>query len=111
MPRTLHVEPVEAALGKRTEAMGAKFLERVKFHDHEIQSHMPGSGDLARMIAANVGVIDKAGHSCEQCSDDSEQHSVKGTAHQIGHFWKSEANEIEQETQNKKSDWKMNQHR
>src|SRR5207244_3592333 len=30
MPRALHVEPMEAALGERSKAMGAKFLKAVK---------------------------------------------------------------------------------
>jgi hypothetical protein len=72
---------------------------------------MPGSCRLAGMIAANVGVIDKAGHGCEQRGDDSEKHCVEGAAHQIWRSWKSQANEIEQETQNQKPDRKMHQHR
>src|SRR5437660_9410318 len=40
-------------------------IDSVNCHDHEIQNHVPGSCGLAWMIAANVGVIDKAGHSCE----------------------------------------------
>src|SRR6266704_2181824 len=63
------------------------------------------------MIAANVRVIDKAGHRGEQRCDDSEEHCVKGTAQQTWHFRKSQANEIEQKTQNQKPDRKMNQHR
>ena len=72
---------------------------------------MSASYDLAWVIAANVGVINEAGQSREQRCDDSEEHCVKGTAQQTWHFRKSQANEIEQETQDKKSNWKMNQHR
>ena len=63
------------------------------------------------MIAANIGVIDKAGHSRKQCGDDSEEHCIEGASHQIWHLWKTQANEIKQETYNEKPDRKMNQHR
>src|SRR5438105_887998 len=71
---------------------------------------MPGSCGLAGVIAANVGVIDKAGHSREQRCDDSQEHRVKGSAQQIWRIWTGETRQIDEKAQEEEPDRKMNQH-
>src|SRR5215831_14957843 len=63
------------------------------------------------MIAADVGIIDEAGHSGEQGGDGSEQHRVERIAHEIRHGRKQKTAEVEQKAEQKKPDRKMDQHR
>src|SRR5947207_15351623 len=72
---------------------------------------MCSRGAFARVIVADVCVIDEAWHRRDQCSDNSEQHRVKRFANEIGRRWKSEARQIEQKAEDKQSDREMNQHR
>src|SRR6266496_1998577 len=71
---------------------------------------MRSRGAFARMIVADVCVIDQARHGRDQCSDNSEQHRVKRFANQTWRRWKSEAPQIEQKAEDKQPDGKMNQH-
>src|SRR5205085_1356848 len=85
-------------------------IDSVNCHNHEIQNHVPVSCGLARVIAANIGVIDKAGHSRKQRCDDSEEHCVKGSAQKIWRIWTGETGQIDEKAQEEEPDRKMDQH-
>src|SRR5438874_7130745 len=68
-------------------------------------------GAFGGMIAANIGIVDEAGHRGDQSRDDSEEHRIKRIADQIRHRWKRETRQIEQEAQEKQSDRKVDKHR
>ena len=72
---------------------------------------MRGSGPLARMIAADVGVIDETRHRGDESHDSSEEHRVERIADEIHLGSKNETREIEQETQKEKTDREMDKHR
>ena len=52
-------------------------------------------GAFGGMIAADIGVIDEAGHGGEQRGDNSYKHGVKRIAHEVWHRRKSETGQIE----------------
>src|SRR5438552_18319569 len=64
-----------------------------------------------RRIAADVGVMDGPWDGSDERHDNSEQHGVKGATNKVRRRSEREARQIEQETQDKQPNRKMNQER
>src|SRR5205823_7710265 len=70
-------------------------VDSVERNDNQIQGEMRCCGAFGGMIAANIRVIDEAGHCGDEGGDNSEEHRIKRITDQIWRRWQRETRQIE----------------
>ena len=71
---------------------------------------MRGGNAFGWVVVADIAVIDEPGNSREQSGDHAEENRVERRSKQQWCSGKKKSREVEQQTQNEKADWKMDQH-